>query len=111
MKLFLIDVVDTTTYNKRGEIMKTINYDKEHLYECPVCEEEALYIHDHNIAECKSCNFKGKVKKDKRGHEDEPHVDIEGVVYRVKQKREDDDEKICIVVNNEYICVDKHSNG
>lgn len=111
------------------------HYDKDHLYDCPMCSDHALYVHnhktverkgcnlrgnsmslddalyvdDHKSVECKNCNFRGTIKKshDKK----ELHVTINGVMYSVEPEEPEEDEQICIVVNNELVCVDKHSQN
>ncbi len=111
------------------------HYDKDHLYDCPMCSDHALYVHDHKTVErkgcnlrgnsmslddalyvddhktveCKKCNFRGTIKKshDKK----ELHVTINGVMYSVEPEEPEEDEQICIVVNNELVCVDKHSHN
>lgn len=90
--------------------MKMRKYDKDHLYDCPMCMDQALYVHEHKQAECKNCNFRGVVKKGK-GKNKELHITIDGVMYKVepeKQVKEEDDQ-VCVVVANELVCVDKKS--
>jgi len=113
------------------------HYDKDHLYDCPMCSDHALYVHDHKTVdhkdcslrgnamslddalyvhdnksvECKGCNLRGNLKKshDKK----ELHVTIDGVMYSVEpeeQEKPEKEEQVCIVVNNELVCVDKHSH-
>ena len=88
------------------------HFDETHLYECPMCKEETLTIHDHGEAECSSCDFKRQVKRYKSKDQDteELHVEVDGEIFTFKHRHMKDlvdDEKICIVENNELICVAK----
>ncbi|MBI9015256.1 MAG: hypothetical protein JEZ08_23685 [Clostridiales bacterium] len=117
-------------------------YDKDHLYDCPMCSDHALYVHDHKTVEskgcslsgnsmsldqalyvddhktveCKNCNLKGSLRGNiKKSHDKkELHVTINGVMYSVepeKQEKSEEEEQVCVVVNNELVCVDKHSHN
>lgn len=89
--------------------MKKRHYDKDHLYDCPVCTDQALYVHEHKTVSCKNCEFRGVIKKNRKTHKKELHLTIDGVHYSVEPEEKEEDEKICVVVNNELVCVDKHS--
>ena len=97
--------------------MKLRHVDEDRLFGCPMCSDQSLYIHDHHIVRCKGCNFRGIIKKHKGkdSNEKELHITIDGVMYvvepeddkEVRMKDLLDDEKICVVENNELICVPK----
>jgi len=91
------------------------HFDESNLYECPMCKNETLTIHDHGEAECSSCDFKRTVKthKCKDLNTTELHIEVDGDIYKFKprhMKDLTDDEKICVVENNELICVAKSEN-
>jgi len=87
------------------------HFDKDHLYDCPMCLDQSLYVHDHKHAECTNCDFRGVIKKHKTDHgkEKELHITIDGIMYVVEPEKPVEEEKICLVENNELICVNKHS--
>lgn len=93
------------------------HFDKDRLYECPMCNDRSLYIHEHRVAKCNKCNFTGTIKKHKSKDQNtkELHVDIDGVVYTFEPDKDKEpimkdlvnDDEICLVENNELICVPK----
>ncbi len=93
-------------------------YDKDNLYVCPMCSDQALYVHNHTEATCTTCDVRGSVVKEKVGDHKEKrlHVTINGVRHSIEPEEKEkelhmndltDDEKICVVENNELICVAK----
>jgi len=88
--------------------MRLRHYEKNHAYNCPKCGEHTLYIHDHKVAECTSCKFTGVLKRNVMKHSDELKMRIDGISYRIEAIT--DDGKLCVVVNNEVVCIDKQSH-
>ncbi len=86
--------------------MKIKHLNKDELFDCPVCSEHLLHELDKKHVECSSCNFRAVVKRSHKNDEEELNVTIEGITYRL----EVEDEKICVVVNNELVCVTKEGH-
>jgi DNA-directed RNA polymerase subunit RPC12/RpoP len=86
--------------------MKIKHFDKEKLIDCPICSEHTLHELDKKTVECNSCNFRGTIKRSHKSDKDELHITIDGDVYRVEPV----EEKVCVVVNNELVCVTKEGH-
>lgn len=91
-------------------MIKLTKEEMEGLYKCPECGEETFTFYNHNHMVCETCKFKAVVKKPKdKLAENETELVIGEVSYRIKPLKEKDHDLVCVVENNEFICVHKHA--
>ncbi len=96
--------------------MFTKKEDKDYLYSCPLCTNGTLHVHKKNsVLKCDNCSITGRVIDDELSSHKwkKLNVLIDGEKYLIEPKKKasmkdlTDDGQICIIDNNEIICVSK----